>query len=121
MPRVIHFEIPVDNADRAKSFYEQTFGWQIQKWGGPEDYWLIDSANGDEPGINGALTLRSSTEHTVNTISVPSCEEYLTRIEAAGGKAVTQRMTVPGVGFMAYCIDTEGNVFGIMQMDESAA
>ena len=121
MPRVIHFEIPVDDADRAVAFYERAFGWRIQKWGGPADYWLIDSGDAEEPGINGALTLRSSAEHVVNTIGVPSYDEYLAKVEAAGGKALTPKMTVPGVGYMAYCLDTEGNVFGIMQTDESAA
>ena len=121
MPRVIHFEIPVDDADRAKSFYERAFGWRINRYGGPVDYWLIESGDGNEPGIDGALTLRSSAEHTVNTISVPSFEEYLAKIEVAGGKAVSPKMTIPGVGYMAYCLDTEGNVFGIMESDESAA
>ena len=41
MPRVIHFEINVDNPERATKFYADTFGWQFQKWGGPTEYWLV--------------------------------------------------------------------------------
>jgi catechol 2,3-dioxygenase-like lactoylglutathione lyase family enzyme len=55
MPRVIHFEIPADNAERAIKFYSDVFGWNIQKWG-PQDYWLVDTGEKDQPGIGGAIT-----------------------------------------------------------------
>ena len=121
MPRVIHFEIPVDDPNRATAFYEAAFGWRIQTWGGPADYWLIESGEPGEPGIEGALTLRTSVEHTVNTIGVPALDDYLAKVESAGGKAIGPRMTIPGVGYHIYCVDTEGNVFGMMQADETAA
>jgi predicted enzyme related to lactoylglutathione lyase len=57
----------------------------------------------------------------MNTIDVPSCDEYLRRIDAAGGKTIVPKMPIPGVGWLAYCTDPEGNGFGIMQADESAA
>lgn len=56
----------------------------------------------------------------VNTIDVPSCDEYLGKIEAAGGKNVMPKMAVPGIGWLAYCTDPEGNTFGILQADEGA-
>ena len=123
MPRVVHFEIGLDEAERALRFYREVFGWQAQKWEGPEDYWLLTT--GDEgPGINGGLYRRHEgmrfNAH-VNTIDVPSVEDYLARVESAGGKAVTKKITLPGVGFLAYCEDTEGNTFGIMQADSTAA
>jgi predicted enzyme related to lactoylglutathione lyase len=123
MPRVVHFEIGLDDAERALSFYREVFGWQARKWEGPEDYWLLDT--GDEgPGINGGLYRRHEgmrfNAH-VNTIDVPSVEDYLARVESAGGKAVTKKITLPGVGYLAYCEDTEGNTFGIMQADSTAA
>ena len=123
MPRVVHFEIGLDEAERALSFYREVFGWQAQKWEGPEDYWLLTT--GDEgPGINGGLYRRHDgmrfNAH-VNTIDVPSVEDYLARVESAGGKAVTKKITLPGVGYLAYCEDTEGNTFGIMQADTAAA
>ena len=123
MPRVVHFEIGLDEAERALSFYREVFGWQAQKWEGPEDYWLL--VTGDEgPGINGGLYRRHEGMRFnayVNTIDVPSIEDYLARVEAAGGKAVTKKITLPGVGYLAYCQDTEGNTFGIMQADSTAA
>lgn len=121
MPRVIHFEIPVDDPDRAVSFYEQVFGWKIQKWEGPVDYWLVTTGQPEEPGIDGALMRRPDPQaSTVNTINVPSVDEFATKITANGGKVVMAKTTVPGVGYVAYCQDTEGNTFGIIESDPSA-
>ncbi|MBI2906186.1 MAG: VOC family protein [Chloroflexi bacterium] len=121
MPRVIHFEINADDPDRATKFYEKAFGWQINKWEGPIDYWLVTTGDEKEPGINGGIMRRMEKAATVNTIDVPNLEEYMKKVEQAGGKIVTGKTAVPGVGYFAYCLDTEGNVFGIMQADASAA
>ena len=121
MGRVVHFELPVDQAERASKFYNEVFGWKIEKWEGPVDYWLITTGAEGEPGIDGALTPRSGmVRGTVNTVDVASVDESAQRIAAAGGKVVAPRMAVPVVGYFAYCGDTEGNVFGIMQSDPSA-
>ena len=120
MPRVTHFEVHADNPERAAAFYAKAFDWQISKWEGPQDYWLVGTGTDAEAGIDGGLMKRSNGEHTVVTINVPSFDEYRARIEAAGGRIVTPKMAVPGVGYMAYCVDTEGNTFGIMQTDPGA-
>ena len=121
MGRVVHFELPVDEPDRAAKFYTDVFGWKLEKWERPEDYWLITTGTQDEPGIDGALTRRSElAASTVNTVDVSSVDESLEKVLAAGGKAIVPKMAVPGVGYMAYCQDTEGNVFGMMQSDPSA-
>jgi len=121
MPRVVHFEFPVDDPDRATKFYQQVFGWEISKWGGPMDYWLAGTGAKDAPGINGAFMRRSQEfNQTVNTIDVPSLDEYMTKITASGGSVVSPRTTIPTIGYFAYCTDTEGNVFGIIQFDPSA-
>jgi predicted enzyme related to lactoylglutathione lyase len=121
MPRVVHFEFPVDDPDRATKFYQQVFSWEISKWPGPMDYWLAGTGAKDAPGINGAFMRRSPEfKQTVNTIDVPSLDEYMTKITAAGGSVVTPKTTIPTIGYFAYCTDTEGNVFGIIQFDPSA-
>jgi uncharacterized protein len=121
MSRVIHFEIAIDDPERAVAFYHEAFGWTIEKWNGPMDYWLISTGASSEPGINGALTLRAnSLAPIVNTVGVPSTDECLAKITAAGGKVLMPKTTIPGVGYLAYCQDTEGNPFGIMQSDENA-
>jgi len=121
MPRVIHFEIPADNPERAVKFYWKVFGWKIEKWAGPVDYWLITTGEDKEPGINGAITEKSDHVNvTTNTVDVVSYEDAVKKIMEAGGKVLMPKAAVPGIGYMTYCKDTEGNVFGIMQNDPSA-
>ncbi len=121
MPRIIHFEIPADDPDRAVAFYKKVFGWKIDTWGGPMNYWLVTTGEDKEPGINGAITEKSeNVPATTNTVSVQSFDEAVKKITAAGGKVLMPKMAVPGIGYMTYCKDTEGNTFGIMQMDPSA-
>ncbi len=122
MPRVIHFEIFADEPERAVKFYTEVFGWQIQGWEGPVEYWLATTGPEDEPGINGAIARRMpESSATVNTIDVPDADAFMEKIAAMGGKVMTPKMAVPGIGYMAYCQDTEGNPFGIMQTDPNAA
>jgi hypothetical protein len=124
MSRVIHFEISVDDPERAKKFYEDVFGWKIEKWG-PIDYWLIMTGEKTEPGIDGAIRIRGDlkkikNENTINTINVPSIDEFIKKVEKNGGKVLMPKMAIPGVGYHTYCQDTEGNVFGIMEEDKTA-
>lgn len=120
MPRVIHFELPADNPDRAVRFYEQALGWKIEKWDGPEDYWLVATGDPSQEGINGAITRRSAFPVGCNTVGVDSVDEYVRRVVAAGGEVAMPKMAVPGVGYLAYCKDTEGTLFGMMQSDPNA-
>ena len=121
MPRVVHFEIDAEKPERAIRFYEKVFGWKIEKWNGPVEYWLIMTGNEKEPGIDGGLGKRTEAEpSTVNTIDVPSVDEYVKKIEKNGGSILRSKMAVPGVGWMAYFKDPEGNFWGIMQTDKNA-
>lgn len=121
MPRVIHFELPADNPERAVDFYKKVFGWQFQKWEGPTDYWLISTGAENQPGINGGLLRRQQPgAGTCNTVGVTSLDDSLSSVSKNGGKTVVPRMAIPGVGHLAYCTDTEGNVFGLLQPDANA-
>ncbi|MDR3576548.1 MAG: VOC family protein [Anaerolineaceae bacterium] len=120
MSRVIHFEIGVDLPERAVLFYSEVFGWKIEKWQGPMDYWLIKTGQ-EQPGIDGAILKREDGNFsTVNTIGVNSVDEYLERIVRMGGTVVAPKMPIPGMGYFAYCLDSEGNKFGIMETDPTA-
>lgn len=123
MPRVIHFGISADEPDRAAKFYSEAFGWEFKKWEGDVDYWMIKTGDEAEPGIDGGLMKKSqeSLPGTIDTIEVPSVKDYIEKITAAGGKITIPTMAIPGVGWLAYFEDTEGNTFGIMEEDESAA
>jgi predicted enzyme related to lactoylglutathione lyase len=121
MSRVIHFELPADNPERAVEFYKKVFGWQIQKWPGPQDYWLVTTGPEGQPGINGGILRRQYPgAGTCNTVGVASVDEAVRNITKNGGKIALARMAVPGVGYLAYCTDTEGNAFGVLQPDANA-
>jgi predicted enzyme related to lactoylglutathione lyase len=115
------FELPADDPKRAIAFYEKVFGWTIVKWEGPFDYWQIITGPDDEPGINGAIfsRRRMAERVTTDTIAVESVDDSLEQIVAAGGSVSRPKQAVPGIGFIAYCTDTEGNLFGIIQPDMS--
>ncbi len=126
MPRVIHFEIHVDNPERAIAFYRAVLGWEFTKWEGPVEYWLITTGSQEQPGINGGLMRRPAPNTGaaimayICTVDVPSVDDYIHRAVEAGGQVCKEKMAVPGVGWLAYCKDTEGNVFGMMQADPTA-
>lgn len=115
MPRVVHFEIPADDPQRAIKFYEKVFGWKIQKWEGPFDYWLVTTGEDNKPGINGAIMSRKMGEIVKNAIVVDSFDEYAQKIEDAGGKMLMEKQVLSGVGIMAAFEDTEGNVSVIIE------
>ncbi len=118
MPKVVHFELPADNTKRAVEFYQKVFGWTITNWEGPNEYWLITAGPDDEPGINGAITPRNMTDQvTTDTVAVESVDDSIKKIEEAGGTVVMSKQVIPSVGYIAYCKDTEGNLFGILQPD----
>lgn len=115
MPRIVHFEIPADKPERAGKFYENVFGWKVDKWEGPFDYWMVTTGEDEEPGINGAIMTREMGNMVRNTIGVESFDKYAKKIEMEGGKKVTEKTEIPGIGVMAAFQDTEGNIFVIME------
>jgi predicted enzyme related to lactoylglutathione lyase len=121
MPRPTHFEIPADNPERAMAFYSGVLGWTFHKWDGPAEYWLVNTGPDGEQGINGGLLRRQHPgQPCVNTTNVENLNTTLAAVEAHGGSCVVPRMAIPGVGWLAYCKDTEGHIFGIMQPDPAA-
>jgi predicted enzyme related to lactoylglutathione lyase len=129
MSRVVHFEIHTSDPERAVDFYSRVFGWKIQKWDGPADYWLITTGEQGTPGIDGAILRREGPpppdNTTVNayvcTVDVPDVDATIAAAEKAGGRIALPKMPVPGVGWLVYFKDTEGNTLGAMQMDPAAA
>lgn len=127
MMRVGHFEIHAENPEAAIAFYKGLFGWEFSKWEGGE-YWLITTGPEGTPGINGGLLPRRGPAPVdgqgVNayacTITVPNLDEMLSKIEPAGGRICLAKMPIPGVGWLGYAIDNQGNIFGMMQPDPQA-
>jgi len=116
MPRPVWFEIPADDPARAIKFYEEVFGWKITRFDGPLDYWVAETGTSDEPGTDGAIMPRSMGRSVRSTINVPSIDDYMARVQAAGGKLLMPKVEISG-GMWAMCADTEGNEVCLMQPD----
>jgi predicted enzyme related to lactoylglutathione lyase len=119
--RPTHFEIPVDDPDRAEAFYNKVFGWTFQRFDGAPEYYGMASTGDGNPGINGALFQRRPDSATTLTMSVPSIEDAIATAEANGGKVVVGKTPIPGMGYFANITDTEGNVIGVFTEDPSAS
>jgi uncharacterized protein len=136
MPTIVHFEIPADDVERAKKFYNDLFGWKIEKLPGTDDsqlrsvatgqpieYWMVTTTDdkGNKASVGGGMMKRQMPEHQVtNYIGVNSVDEYASRVEKLGGKVVAPKHAVPGMGYFALCLDTEKNTFAIWETNESA-
>jgi predicted enzyme related to lactoylglutathione lyase len=128
VPRPIHFEIHASDPERVQAFYRTLFGWQFQSWGGPVEYWVITTGDVAQPGINGGLVRRrgpapaegQAVNAFICTVDVSDLDATLASLPAAGGTLALPRMAVPGVGWLAYIKDPDGNILGIMQTDASA-
>jgi predicted enzyme related to lactoylglutathione lyase len=119
--RVVHFELPFDDGARARSFYAELFGWQLQDVPGM-DYSLVATGPADERGptepgyINGGMTQRGGpVERPVVTIDVDDIEATLAAVAQRGGSTVVERQPVGDMGWTAYFRDPEGNVMGLWQ------
>jgi predicted enzyme related to lactoylglutathione lyase len=118
--RVVHFEIPVEDATRAGAFYGEVFDWNVVKWGTVE-YWPMLTGETGGPGAEGALTPRSEAREGVLVyIAVENIDEAVKRVTAAGGTEVDVPQMVPGVGWRARFRDPEGNLLGLFQDDTAA-
>jgi predicted enzyme related to lactoylglutathione lyase len=104
------------------AFYKSVFGWTFKKWDGPMPYWMITTGPDSEPGINGGLLPREHPgQPCANTIGVLDLDASVAAVTSHGGKIALPKMAIPGIGWLAYCTDTEGHVFGMMQPDKAAA
>ena len=120
--RVVHFEVPFDDADRARGFYRDVFDWQIQPM--PEmDYNMVSTGpSGDEgmpsePGFIGGGMLQRQPPVTVPvlTLQVDDIDATFVSIEKHGGTPLGEKMAVGDMGFAAYFNDSEGNLMGLWQ------
>jgi uncharacterized protein len=119
---VVWFEIPADNVERAKKFYQALFGWKINPFPGAamEDYHHIDTGGADA-SPDGGLMRRMHPAHTITSyVLVPSVTRHLARVKKLGGSVCKPRTAVPGMGYFAICADTENNTFGIWEANPKA-
>jgi len=122
MPTIVHFDIPVDNIERAKKFYQELFDWKIEALPGPMEYYNISTKNDKgESGIGGGMSKRQQQgTGMTNYIGVPSVNKYLKKAKNLGAKIIMPKSTVPGFGYLAVVLDTENNAIGLWEEDPKA-
>ena len=137
MNRPVHFEIHAADQNRAQKFYADVFGWEFMDMGAAMgNYRLITTGKTDTvgpdgkpwPGINGGMNPRKGeapkggepVNAFVCTMDVEDLDATMKKVLAAGGTLALDKMPIPGMGWLAYMKDTEGNIFGMMQADKSA-
>ena len=121
--RVVHFEVPFDDGDRARGFYKEVFGWQVQTMPEMGGYTLVTSGPSGDTGpteagfINGGMLSRdqAATPGPVIVVDVESIDQSLEKIGGLGGATVVGKTPVGDMGFAAYFKDPEGNVVGLWE------
>ena len=128
MGRAVHFEIQASEPQALIDFYGRMFDWSFSKWEGGE-YWLVGTGEVGAPGINGGLLPRrgprpeegAAVNAFVCTVDVADLDQSLLLLKELKGTVAVPKMPVPGVGWLAYAKDPDGNIFGMMQTDASAS
>ena len=123
--KLSHIAINADDVPATRRFYEATFGWRFQAWG-PPDFYRVEADDPHGPGITAALQARRDllpgrpTAGFEGTVAVPDVAAAVAAAERCGGRALTGRMTIAGVGHLVWLADPSGNVVGAMRYDPEA-
>jgi uncharacterized protein len=130
MGRLVHFEIHVDDMERAMKFYGDVFGWTFEDYSEYAGMPYFGAVTGDDQqmGINGALMQRKSAPPEPNqalngfacTMGVEDYDSTEAKILNLGGKVALPKYALPGMAWQGYYMDTEGNIFGVHQPDQNA-
>ena len=117
MSRVVHFEFVAEDIEKISEFYKTVFDWKINKWDGPIEYWFITTGDEKEPGINGGLAAKKEGEPnmTMNTIDVNDIDKAVKDVETNGGTIIKPKMQMPGIGWLVFIKDPDGNMWILRQ------
>jgi uncharacterized protein len=111
---IVHFEINAKDANRAKRFYTALFGWKYKDSTMPGiEYYLID---GTTPA--GGINPMSQDPGPVVYFDTDDIDTSIGKVRDLGGKS-EDKQAIPGQGWFAACVDTEGNKFSLFQNDPS--
>jgi predicted enzyme related to lactoylglutathione lyase len=122
MERFVHFELATTDREKTAAFYRAVFGWKVEKWEGPVDYWIVTTGDASTLGINGGLMQAGGDfSGTINTVGVADLDATLAKVKANGGTVIFEKSPVPGVGQLAYFKDNAGIVVGVLQPDPNAS
>jgi predicted enzyme related to lactoylglutathione lyase len=118
---IVWFEVPADDVARARKFYKNLFGWNMDKFPMPFEYWHIDTGGADA-SPDGAIMARQNPGQRgiTNYIMVPSVDKAVKKIEKLGGVICMPKTAVANMGYFSIAQDTEGNMFAVWERDENA-
>jgi predicted enzyme related to lactoylglutathione lyase len=124
----IHFEVLASDPARARRFYEAVFGWESTSCPAPREPYSLLETGPTAAALSGAVIQRlgrppvdvQATNAFVLVMKVPSLDAWLVKVEEAGGRLAFPKSAVPGVGWLAYAKDPEGNIFGMIERDLGA-
>jgi len=123
---LVHFDIPVDDVDKAVDFYKAVMGWKVEKYEGPGmgdmAYYLINTNPDKEDAVGGGIGKKAMPEQTLMNYyrADDGLEAFNQRVKDKGGTVMMEKMAVPGWGWMSVCMDPEGNPFGGWVDDKDA-
>ena len=121
MPRISYLDFSADDIERAVNFYTKVFGWQINKWDGPLQYWEIKTGETNELGIDGGLSKRERIgQWTTPFINVSSVDQYVDKIESGNGKIFQPKTAISKIGYTLLFKDTESNTIGLFEQNREA-
>jgi len=114
------FEIYVQDMERAKAFYETTLNVTLQRLEGPDlEMWTFPM-HPESPGCTGALVKMAGKDSgiggTIIYFVCADCAEEAARAVANGGQVQRAKMSIGQHGFIAFVLDTEGNLIGLHSM-----
>src|SRR5919106_3434528 len=116
MPKISYIYFSADDPNRAINFYSKVFGWQINKWEGPMEYWQIKTGENNEAGIDGGMSRRDRIgQWTTPFINVSELDKYKDKIQTEGGKIIQPKTSISGIGYMLLFKDTESNPIGLFE------
>ena len=120
MPTIVHFDIASEDPNRAKEFYESLFKWKIMSPPGFTDYYLVETTDTEgKTGLGGGLGKRGEPNQRITIyVGVDSIDEYAAKVTELGGKVAQPKMPIPGYGYLATCLDTEDNTFGLWKPEK---
>lgn len=123
---LVHFDIPVDDVDKAVDFYRHVMGWKIEKYGDESMegmvYWLVYPDPDNEDVVGGGIGKKEMPEQTpVNYYKADGgLEAFNQRVRDKGGTVMMEKMPVPGWGWFSVCVDPGGNPFAGWVDDKEA-
>ena len=122
-----YFDLTVRNLNDARRFFEEVFAWRFQHFPMPYEYYRIEAGPKDEAGIDGGIgalkdaPILGDTPATQVTVPVSDLDEFLLRVQAAGGRVIEPKLPIPGIGWYATCAEPGGLRFGMIQADPHAS